>query len=52
MAPSKLGRKVFECSACKEIVQFLEVVGVTDALPWSKRYCVDERGNNPDEPIP
>jgi hypothetical protein len=37
----KLGHNVFECPTCHEIVQFLEVIEVPDALPWRESYRAD-----------
>jgi tRNA(Ile2) C34 agmatinyltransferase TiaS len=51
MVGSKLGRKIFECSTCHEIIQLLEVGEVSPALPWSESYCVDYRGRSWDDTI-
>jgi hypothetical protein len=51
MASSKLGRRVFECLTCHEIIQFLEVIEVPDSLPWSETHRVNCRDRSSDEPI-
>jgi hypothetical protein len=50
MARSTLGRRIFECLPCHEIVQFL-VIEVSDAMPWSENYSVDCLDCNSDDPI-
>jgi hypothetical protein len=47
MVPSRLGRKIFECPACREIIQLLEVE-VPSTLPWSESYSIRDYGGSPD----
>jgi len=51
MVRSKLGRKIFECSNCRELIQLLEVVEVSSTLPWREKYFVEYGGNSSDDPV-
>jgi Zn-finger protein len=51
MVRSELGRKIFECSNCHEIIQLLEVAEVSSTLPWREKYFVEYGGNSSDDPV-
>jgi hypothetical protein len=51
MVRSKLGRKIFECSNCRELIQLLEVVEVSSTLPWREKYFVEYGGKSSDDPV-
>ena len=46
MARSQLGRSIFECSNCHELIQLLKVAEVSSILPWSEKYVVEYGSNN------
>jgi hypothetical protein len=51
MARSKLGRDIFECSNCHELIQLLKVADVSSILPWSEKYFVEYGGNSSDDRV-